>query len=58
MNKGIPICMTEVNQIKLAPNPLFGSVIKKENLGQPITGRKFHGISACDGVIHVSGGLS
>ena len=42
----------------MAPNPLFGSVIKKENLGQPITGRKFHGISACDGVIHVSGGLS
>lgn len=58
MNKGIPICTTDVYQIKLDQNPLFGSVIRKENLGKPIAGRKFHGISICEGQLHVNGGLN
>jgi hypothetical protein len=37
---------------------LFGSVIRKENLGKPIAGRKFHGISICEGQLHVNGGLN
>lgn len=59
MNQGLGPCTTELNQISLLEKPTDAKVLNMDNRGTGLVqGRKYFAMSACEGILFMTGGMN